>query len=121
MQTGIDLTWSTFGTNIPEFQIEEGDQLFYVPVENISGQVKAGFHGFSFYYQHHWFGSSPGINEDVQAANIGSAGIGYSWFKPKLGMDLLLQVDNIWDVPYRMIERRPMPGRGFELGLKVSM
>jgi len=38
-----------------------------------------------------------------------------------LGMDLLLQVDNIWDVPYRMIERRPMPGRGFELGLKVSM
>ena len=121
MQSGIDLTWSTFGTNIPEFQIEEGDQLFYVPVENISGQVKAGFHGFSFYYQHHWFGSSPGINEDVQAANIGSAGIGYSWLKPKLGMDLLLQVDNIWDVPYRMIERRPMPGRGFELGLKVSM
>jgi len=120
-QTGIDLTWSTFGTDIPEFQIEKGDQLFYVPVENISGTLKATFRGFHMYYQHHWFGQSPGINETVQAANVGSAGIGYSWLRQKYGLDLLLQVDNVWDVPYRMIERRPMPGRGFELGLKLSI
>lgn len=118
---GVDLTWSTFGTSIPEFQIEEGDQLFYVPVENISTTFKTAWHNWSFYYQHHWFGSSPGINEDVDAANVGAAGLGYSWIKPKFGIDLLLQVDNLWDVPYRMIERRPMPGRGYELGMKISL
>jgi len=121
LQGGLDLTWSTFGTAIPDLQIEPGDQLFYVPVDNISGTVKTAFHGWTIYYQHHWFGSSPGINEDVQAADVGSAGLGYSWLKPKFGLDILLQVDNVWDVPYRMIERRPMPGRGFELGMKVSM
>jgi vitamin B12 transporter len=95
--------------------------LFYVPVENISATFKTAFHNWTFYYQHHWFGSSPGINENVDAANVGSAGFGYSWLKPKFGIDLLLQIDNTWDVPYRMIERRPMPGRGFELGMKISL
>jgi vitamin B12 transporter len=121
LQTGVDLTWSTFGTAIPDLQIEPGDQLFYVPIDNISGTIKATFQGWTMYYQHHWFGASTGINEDVQAANVGAAGLGYSWLKSKLGLDILLQVDNVWDVPYRMIERRPMPGRGFELGLKVSL
>ncbi len=121
LQGGLDLTWSTFGTDIPDFQIIKGDQLFYVPVDNISGTLKVAMKGWSFYYQHHWFGESPGINEDVRAANVGSAGVGYSWLTSKTGIDILLQVDNVWDVPYRMIERRPMPGRGFELGMKVSL
>ncbi|HEX5112358.1 MAG TPA: TonB-dependent receptor, partial [Saprospiraceae bacterium] len=118
---GLDLTWSTFGTSIPEFQIEKGDQLFYVPVENLSATFKTEWQDVTFYYQHHWFGDSPGINEDVDAANVGTLGLGYSWLKPKFGIDFLFQVDNVWDVPYRMIERRPMPGRGFELGMKVSL
>ena len=61
------------------------------------------------------------INEDVDAANVGSLGLGYSWLRPQFGIDFLFQVDNVWDVPYRMIERRPMPGRGFDLGMKVSL
>jgi iron complex outermembrane receptor protein len=118
---GLDMTWSTFGTDIQEFQIEKGDQLFYVPVENLSATFKTAWHNCTFYYQHHWFGDSPGINEDVAAANVGSLGIGFSWLRPKYGIDFLFQVDNVWDAPYRMIERRPMPGRGFELGMKVSL
>jgi vitamin B12 transporter len=121
LQTGLDLTWSTFGADIPDFQIEQGDQLFYVPVDNISCMVKAAFYGWSFYYQHHWFGSSPGINEYVHAANIGSTGLGYALSGNRIGLELLFQVDNVWDVPYRMIERRPMPGRGFEIGMKISI
>ncbi|HJW29967.1 MAG TPA: TonB-dependent receptor, partial [Saprospiraceae bacterium] len=121
LQAGLDFTWSTFGTDIPDFQIQSGDQLFYVPVENVSGQVKCAFHEWSAYYRHYWYGDSPGINEKVHGANIGAAGIGYTIERPKWQVDILFHSDNIWDVPYRLIERRPMPGRSYNLGLHVRL
>lgn len=121
MSAGADFTWSTFGTPIPDFNIEAGEQLFYVPVENISSQVRIILHSWSAFYHHHWYGASPGINERVEAGNIGSAGIGYTFQHESFHADMLLQSDNIWNVPYRLIERRPMPGRSFELGLRISI
>ncbi len=118
---GLDLTWSTFQTSLPALTIEEGDQLFYVPVENGVLGVVAHFNQFSGYYNHHWFGSSTGINDEIPAANIGSAGISVDFNQRKTKESVYLQVDNVWDVPYRIIERRPMPGRGFVAGARFTL
>jgi len=117
---GLDLTWSKFGGPLPEFMIEEGDQLFYVPVENLLAGIRIDYAQWSGYYYHHWFGSSTGINEDVQAGNIGSAGLNFNFLQHKLKWSLYLQADNVWNVPYRIIERRPMPGRSFMGGVRFS-
>lgn len=120
LNAGMDLTWSTFGTALPEFMINEGDQLFYVPVENVLAGFRIVIADWSGYYNHHWFGASPGINEDVEAGNIGSAGLNYNFTGQKLKCTLYLQADNVWNVPYRLIERRPMPGRSFMGGVRFS-
>ncbi len=116
---GIDMTWSTFGTALPVFTIEEGDQLFYVPVENVLGGLTVSRKGWSMYYRQHWFGSAPGINEEVKAATVGMAGGAVHFSHADVRGSLYLQAENIWNVPYRIIERRPMPGRSFVGGVRL--
>ncbi len=119
--TGLDLTWSTFETSLKEFQIEKGEQLFYVPVENLMTGLSLHFLNWSGFYIHHWFGASSGINDQIKAANIGSAGLSVELKKHRLAQSIYIQADNIWNVPYRIIERRPMPGRSFTAGVKLSI
>ncbi|MEP6647215.1 MAG: TonB-dependent receptor [Saprospiraceae bacterium] len=121
MNTGIDLTWSTFESALTEFRIEAGDQLFYVPVDNILAGVGIHFQNWNFYYNHHWFGMSGGINDDVKAANIGSAGLSVDFKNQKLSETVYVQAENLWNVPYRIIERRPMPGRSITAGVKIAI
>jgi hypothetical protein len=73
------------------------------------------------YYIHHWFGSSTGINDDIEAGGFGSAGLSHQFERSKIKEALFLQVENVWNVPYRVIERRPMPGRTFTAGIKLSI
>jgi vitamin B12 transporter len=120
VNAGLDLTWSTFGAPLPDFMISEGDQLFYVPVENALGGLRISNAHWTGYYSHHWFGASTGINEDVKAGNVGSAGLNYNFSRDKLKWTLYLQADNVWNVPYRIIERRPMPGRSFVGGVRFA-
>ena len=120
LNAGADLTWSTFGQPIPDFKIEEGDQLFYVPVETVMAGFRVTHSHWTGYYTHHWFGGSPGINEDVDSGNVGSAGLNYIFTSHKVGCTLYLQADNVWNVPYRLIERRPMPGRSFTGGVRLT-
>lgn len=117
---GLDLTWSTFGDDLPEFMIKEGDQLFYVPVENVLAGIRITHPHWTGYYVHHWYGSSSGINESVEAGNIGAAGASYIFDSSQIKGTLYLQADNIWNVPYRIIERRPMPGRSFTAGVRFT-
>lgn len=120
LHAGLDLTWSTFESELKQFQIEAGEQLFYVPVENYMSGLTVHFHSWTGYYNHHWFGPSTGINDQIRAANIGSAGLSVDFQKHRLKESLYIQADNIWNVPYRIIERRPMPGRSFTAGVRVS-
>lgn len=121
LNTGIDLTWSTFETALPEFRIEKGEQLFYVPVENLMTGLTWHYQAWSGYYLHHWFSPSTGINDQIKAANVGSAGIAVDFKMNRLNESIYLEADNIWNVPYRIIERRPMPGRSFTAGVKISI
>lgn len=117
ISAGLDLTWSQFANDLPEFMIEKGEQVFYIPKENFFTGVRVGRKHWDVYYNHHWFGASNGISESVAAGNIGSAGVSVLPGK-STSWSLYLQADNIWNVPYRLIERRPMPGRSLKFGLR---
>ncbi|HUR31422.1 MAG TPA: TonB-dependent receptor, partial [Saprospiraceae bacterium] len=120
LRIGLDLTWSVFSTDIPEFRIEAGDRLFYVPVENVLTSLRFDYNRWTLHYDHHWFGDATGINDAIQAFNLGNGGISYRFGKTRLAGSLFLQAENLWNVPYRIIERRPMPGRTFTAGFKFS-
>ena len=117
ISAGLDLTWSQFADDLPEFMIEKGEQVFYIPKENFFTGIKVGRKHWDVYYNHHWFGGSSGISESVAAGNIGAAGASVHPGK-STSWSLYLQADNIWNVPYRLIERRPMPGRSLKFGLR---
>jgi vitamin B12 transporter len=119
LNLGFDLVWSTFADDLPEFMIEEGDQIFYVPVQNVFAGLTIGEKKWSGYYYHHWFGNSNGINESVASGNIGSAGLTFTPDRHSANWSVYLQADNVWNVPYRLIERRPMPGRTFKFGVRL--
>ncbi len=120
LRLGLDLTWSTFAIPLEEFGIQAGDQLFYVPVENAMTGLTFKHDRWSFYYDHHWFGSSTAINDSIRASNVGSVGTTLHYTERKVTGSVYLQIDNVWNVPYRIIERRPMPGRSFTMGVKFS-
>jgi iron complex outermembrane receptor protein len=120
LRSGFDLTWSTFETPLPDFGISAGEQLFYVPVENFMGGVSLKTGDVSVYYDHHWFGPSTGINDNLDAASIGSAGLSLAFENMRLSGVMYVHADNLWDVPYRVIERRPMPGRTVSVGVKFT-
>lgn len=121
VETALDLTWSEFGDSLSDIMIHAGDQLFYIPVENGMVRLSIANAHWSGYYSHHWFGNSPGINENLEAGNVASAGMEYQFGTTRWLAACYLQADNVWDVPYRLIERRPMPGRGFEFGIRILL
>lgn len=119
LNAGADLTWSTFQEPLDEFRIDIGDQLFYVPVENFFTGFDFHYRNVSFHYDHHYFGQSPGINEPVQAYSLGNAGFSFEFNSLPVHWTFYVEAENVWDTPYRIIERRPMPGRSFRGGLKI--
>jgi iron complex outermembrane receptor protein len=121
LKNAIDLTWSTFGAPLPDFGIASGDQLFYVPRENYMAGIEIKFHSLGFGYTHHWFGPSPGINEDLKGGNVASLHIEFTLDRNDWQSTFYVLADNLWDTPYRLIERRPMPGRALELGGRIRI
>lgn len=120
LRGALDLTWSRFGTDLSEFNIVAGEQLFYVPIENVlAGFTIRSMHA-TFFYDHHWFGPSPGINDDLAASNIGSTGITINSVPKRFNGSFFVMIENVWNVPYRIIERRPMPGRSYAAGVKFT-
>ena len=92
-----------------------------MPIENLLVGCRIASAHWSGYYYHHWYGASSGINDDVESGNIGSAGMTYAFIYQKMKCALYLQADNVWNVPYRIIERRPMPGRSFMAGARFTL
>ncbi len=120
VDAGLDLTWSRFEEDVPDLGIMTGDQMLYVPVENFQGGIRVGWRIVSLAYRHYWFGESPGINEQVESGNVGTANLGVALDRAPYALSAYVQVDNVWNVPYRLMERRPMPGRGVQVGLRLS-
>lgn len=116
---GADLTWSTFQEPLDEFGIDVGDQLFYVPMDNFFTRIDLHYKKLAIHYDHHWFGQSPGINEPIRSYNLGNIGFSATFITLPVHLTIYFEAENVWDTPYRIIERRPMPARSLRGGLKI--
>jgi len=129
LAVGYDYTRSTNQVALKNPRLAAGDQLLYIPLHQgfirLQGQIKP----FTATYQHRFTGSVKGINERVSEHNIGFCTIQYqTHFRKKHKVEgqassiltFFLQVDNTWNTSYRVVERRPMPGRNFRVGASIS-
>lgn len=102
--------------------IDVGEQLVYTPKHKV--HIKFSVHiGNSYLSLYHFYTSSvQGFNEEVPSFWIGNLHLSQS-LKTKGNNDfsLFCSLNNLWNQNYRIIERRPMPGRNIEIGLNYNI
>lgn len=117
---GYDFTRSTNEKAIKSPKIEAGAQLFYVPRHQVFGEVSIRKNGFQAVVFHRFTGAVTGLNEAVPYFSISSFRAQYAHFRGRWSGTLFLHIENLWNADYKVIERRPMPGRYFRAGISTG-
>jgi vitamin B12 transporter len=120
LESGWDPLRSINQVSIQAPRLEAGQDLLYTPRQQGFLELGCTYQGLTMYYTHRLTGSVRGINEDVAAYDLGWAGIAWSSVWAGSEGRLFLEVANVWDRAYRIVERRPMPGRSFEFGISFN-
>ncbi len=121
LRAGYDQLRSTNEIAITQPKMEKGAQLVYVPEEQVFGQLALRWCSLRLQYRHTYTGEVQSLNVgELPAYQIGSVGIHYHLSFADWQARLFFQINNIWDEDYRVIERQPMPGRHFQIGMSLN-
>ncbi|MEZ4978160.1 MAG: TonB-dependent receptor [Chitinophagales bacterium] len=112
-------TSSTYRINLDNPKISKGDQLLYTPIYQLKLGLKLRLKNLIVSYQHQVNSKSLGVNEDVPAYHLGNFHLEYLYQEQKWRGSLFLSVYNVGNKSYIAVERRPMPGINFQLGLNL--
>jgi len=117
------LTKSTNQVKISSPDIAVGEQLLYTPMHMWSISTKLIYKDISINLNNQYVGKTKGINENIEAYLITNLFLGFKIGseKKQTDTDLFLRCNNLWNNNYRVIERRPMPGRNIELGINYTI
>jgi len=100
-----------------------GKQIPYVPRYNGQANLTASFAGFLCNYNHTYTGYRYTTTDESQFLDPYQAGnlqAGYTFGRKGCTISLMVQVLNLWDTRYEIINGRPMPGRNFSLMLRLA-
>ena len=121
LQSNYNYIRSTNQVAISLPKLDKGQQLIYTPVHQIGSQITFGMQHFSLSYQHQFTGKNLGINEAIPAYHLGNLLASYKIENKQFPIKLFLNIQNVWNAQYVVIERRPMPGTNFQLGIKFKI
>ncbi len=120
LDAGYDFIRSTNQRTIAIPKIEAGQQLIYVPENQGFAKVQVKLKSFGFGYRHQFIGSVLTELGSLPSFQVGSTSIEFERPIQGLNAHFFFQIDNCWNTNYRVIERRPMPGRSFEIGCSIN-
>ena len=119
---GHNYVKSTNETDNPLLNLVAGRQLVYVPKAQLFSSLNLRIKHWSFTYWHRYVSKVRAVNvEELPAYHIGSAMLQYHIHRQKWGTRVFFQAENIWNADYRIVERRPMPGRHFRIGIRGTL
>jgi iron complex outermembrane receptor protein len=120
-QFSIGYNWirSTNEIAIERPKIAANQQLFYTPEHQTFGNLKLNYQQFIARYSHQFTGGTMGLGENLSAYHIGNIQIGYQLKTDIFKGNILLNIQNIWNTEYFIVERRPMVGRSFNISFIV--
>jgi len=102
-------------------RLDVGDQLFYTPKNRFGFSAETSWPAWTVRYEQQYTGGYPGIISPVPSFQVGSFYLSRTFSWTDKDLRAWFRVHNLWDVRYRVIERRPMPGRHFRLGVSFDM
>ncbi len=120
LKLGYDYIRSTNQVALELPLIAEGSQLWYVPEHQWSGQLAIRWKKISWNYQHQWTGNYTGTAGPLTGYQTASTRLQYDGQWQQLSGFAFVQLYNLWNEDYQVIERRPMPGRYFRAGLNIK-
>jgi len=97
-------------------------QLIYVPYHKATASLSYSYRNFSAYYTHMFNGevfTTSDNTSKLDAHNISNIGVEYT-FDLLSGIDLGVQVLNIWSEEYENVAKRPLPGRNYNAYLNLK-
>ena len=106
------------GLSLPRIAV--GDQLLYTPKLRAHLSYTSSWKNKFIAIQANYTSPTNGINEDLAAYWIANASIGYELSVAQIKNSLRLEVNNLLNTNYRVIERRPMPGRHYTLNWSIN-
>lgn len=120
LESRYQYTKSTYEEAIANPKIDKGTQLWYTPVHQVSLQVGWERRGFLLQYMQRYVGKTEGINADLADYYLGDIHLIWRKLEKEMGLRCFLEVNNLWNASYRVIERRPMPGRYLRIGIQTN-
>ncbi|MEL6650751.1 MAG: TonB-dependent receptor plug domain-containing protein [Bacteroidota bacterium] len=118
LNLGYDFTRSTNQVAIETPKIAAGSQLFYTPIHQASANIFWQWGDLELRYLHRYTGRVETLNlTQLDPYQLGNLRLSYEWERPRFRINLFGIVDNLWNTSYRVLERRPMPGRNVAFGL----
>ena len=121
LRAGYDYTRSTNEIALKSPRIAAGQQLIYVPRHQAFGELALTWKTLRFSWLHRYTGSVRSINEgDLPDYQISSLSLSSRISKKRFSGDLFFRIENLTNQNYQIIERRPMPGRHFQMGFQLK-
>ena len=101
-------------------KLSAGEQLPYTPVHKLFTSIAYHLKKISLSYNHLYNGSVSGFNEEVDAFHLADVMLSFEQELKKTRLELFIQVNNLWNNDYFIIERRPMPGINYQIGINLN-
>lgn len=112
---------STSQNSLTTPAIDKGDQLWYTPKQNIRSEVSLQYKKITSTYRHRYTSEVTGFSTQIGAFNIGSLHLAYKNITSSGQQEVFFSLDNLWNYNYQVVEFRPMPGRNYRLGFKITV
>jgi len=122
MSAGYDRILSTNEGNLDVSGMDTGEQLLYTPKQLAFVMFSLRWKGLTVSYRHAYTGESRGINESIPEFNTGDLRLqveGNSISKPSFRSSFFLDIMNLYNAEYVVIDRRPMPGINLQAGIRI--
>lgn len=101
-------------------RLAKNEQLIYTPVHQLQAQIEWFWKCFSLRYQHTFADETRGVNETLAAYQLGQSSFSYHYSKDNHQIQFFTHIYNVWNTDYAIVERRPMPGRNYVVGVHYS-
>lgn len=103
------------GLSLP--RIKRGEQLWYTPKHTARLQLGLQYLAHRMHYYYRYVGATLGINDSVPSFQLHGIQYAYSSKLYKSKLQFKFSIHNLLNLSYRIIERRPMPGRHVVFGI----
>jgi len=117
LQVSYNYNPSTYQFSLLNPDIAAYDQVYYTPLHQTVANLSWTTPQFKITYAHRYQSGVTTIIDPLEGFHLGELRAQYI----HRDANFFIEIDNLWNANYRVIERRAMPGRNFNLGVNFEI